>query len=185
MELATDRLLLRDFTPADIPAVMRYQRDPRYLRFYPESWADRSDETIAAFVQMLIDYRAATPRRKFQLAITLPGDDTPIGNVGIRRKDGNEWEADIGYELNPDHWKHGYATEAARAVVAFGFRELGLHRISAWCIADNLASVAVLERTGLRVEGRLREEGHFRGRWWDTLIWGLLESEWRASSGRR
>lgn len=67
-------------------------------------------------------------------------------------------------------------------MVALGFRELGLHRVWARCIAENRASVAVLERSGLRLEGRLRENGYFRGRWWDTLLWGLLESEWRAGA---
>ena len=56
-----------------------------------------------------------------------------------------------------------------------------MHRISSWCIADNTASARVLERLGLRQEGRLRENEHFKGRWWDTLLFGLLESEWRAA----
>jgi RimJ/RimL family protein N-acetyltransferase len=126
---------------------------------------------------MLIGYQAESPRRKFQLAVTLDG--TLIGNCGIRRKDGNESEADIGYELHPEHWGKGYATEAARAVVAFGFEELALHRVSAWCIADNTGSARVLEKAGLRLEGRLRENERFRGRWWDTLLYGMLRSEWR------
>ena len=96
------------------------------------------------------------------------------------RKPGNDWEADIGYELAPEYWVRGYATEAALAMVTFGFRELELHRISSWCIADNTASARVLERVGLRPEGRLRENEYFKGRWWDTLLFGLLESDWRA-----
>ena len=64
----------------------------------------------------------------------------------------------------------------------FGFQELKLHRISSWCIADNVASVRVLERLGMRMEGRLREERYFKKRWWDTLLYGLLEDEWRTGS---
>ena len=86
-----------------------------------------------------------------------------IGNCGIRRKPDNDWEADIGFELAPEYWGRGYATEAARAIVDFGFRELELHRISSWCIADNAASARVLERVGLRPEGRLRRNEYFRG----------------------
>ena len=83
------------------------------------------------------------PRRRWQLAITLSGDDTPIGSAGIRRKGHDlhgqpvnhqadrNFEADIGYELHADHWGHSYATDAARALVALGFDELGLQRISA------------------------------------------------------
>ena len=102
-----------------------------------------------------------------------------MGNCGLRRKDDNDWEGDLGYELHPEHWGRGYATEAAFALVNFGFQELGLNRISSWCIADNDASARVLERLGFRQEGRLRRHQHFKGRWWDTLLYALLRDEWK------
>ena len=179
MLIATARLVLREFVADDWSDVLAYQRDPRYLRFY--AWTDRTEAEVRDFVQMFLDQQAEQPRRKFQLAITLPESGRLIGNCGIRRKPENDWEADIGYELAPEHWGQGYATEAAMAIVDFGFRELELHRVSSWCIADNAASARVLERLGLRLEGRLRENEYFKGRWWDTLLYGLLESEWGAS----
>ena len=171
---------MREFVVEDWPDVLAYQRDPRYLRYY--AWTDRTEADAREFVQMFVDQQAEEPRRKFQLAIALPDDGQLIGNCGIRRKPENDWEADIGYELAPEHWGKGYATEAAQAMVEFGFRELGLHRISSWCIADNLASARVLEKVGLRLEGRMREHEYFKERWWDTLIYALLESEWNRSS---
>jgi RimJ/RimL family protein N-acetyltransferase len=177
MQITTERLLLREIEDDDWPAVLAYQRDPRYLRYY--AWTERTESDVRAFVSMLAALKNEEPRRKFQLAITLPGDGRLIGNCGIRRKPENDFEADIGYELDPAHWGNGYATEAARAVVAFGFRELGLHRVSSWCIADNVGSAHVLEKVGLRLEGRLRDNEHFKGRWWDTLHYGMLEEEWR------
>ena len=62
-------------------------------------------------------------------------------------------------------------------MVNFGFRELDLHRISSWCIADNTASARVLERLGFHQEGRLRQNEYFEGRWWDTLLYALLRDE--------
>jgi RimJ/RimL family protein N-acetyltransferase len=183
MRIATDRLVLREFITDDWPALLAYQRDPRYLRLYP--WTERTVAEVQALVQMFVDQRSEQPRRKFQLAITFPDGGQVIGNCGIRRKPENDWEADIGYELAPEYWGRGYATEAALAIVDFGFRELGLHRVSSWCIADNAASARVLERVGLRPEGRLRENEYFKGRWWDTLLYGLLESEWRTSATKR
>lgn len=177
MRIATERLALRDFTDADWPVVLAYQLDPRYLRYYP--WTDRTESEVRAFVQMQIDLQAKQPRREFQLAITLPNGGRLIGNCGLRRKPQNEWEADIGYELDPEYWGQGFTTEAARAMVDLGFREFKLHRISAWCIADNIASAHVLEKVGLRQEGRFRENEYFKGRWWDTLLFGLLEDEWK------
>jgi ribosomal-protein-alanine N-acetyltransferase len=183
MRITTDRLVLREFVIDDWPDILAYQRDPRYLRFY--SWSDRTETEVRAFLRMFVDEQSKQSRRRFQLAITLPDDGRLVGNCGIRRKLGNDWEADIGYELAPEFWGRGYATEAALALVDFGFRELGMHRISSWCIADNAASARVLEKVGLRLEGRLRENEYFKGRRWDTLLYGLLESEWRASAANR
>lgn len=178
MQLETDRLLLREFQPDDWPAVLAYQSDPRYLRFYP--WTGRTPDDVRAFVQMFVEAQQEQPRLKFQLAIVLNGEARPIGNCGIRRKTAGAREADLGYELAPEHWGQGYATEAARAMLAFGFDELKLHRIWAQCLAENRASARVLERLGMRQEGRLRENEWLKGRWRDTLLYGILEGEWRA-----
>jgi RimJ/RimL family protein N-acetyltransferase len=88
-------------------------------------------------------------------------------------------QGDIGYELSPKHWGRGYATEAARAIVRFGFTELKLYRIWSWCIADNVGLARVLEKVGMRLEGRLRDKEYLKGRWWDTLLYAILEHEWR------
>ena len=177
MRIVTDRLALREFLFDDWSTVLAYQNDSRYVRFYP--WTNRTETDARNFVQMFVDWQTEQPRRRFQLAIAFSDDSQVIGNCGIRCKSENDWEADIGYELAPEHWKRGYATEAAQAMVDFGFRELGLQRISSWCIADNVASARVLEKLGMHQEGRLRENEYFKGRWWDTLLYGMLKSEWR------
>ena len=195
MQLITRRLILRDLVPEDWPAVLAYQRDPRYLRFYP--WTDRTEAEAQEFVGRFLAWQQERPRRRFQLAITLPQDGAAgplIGNCGLRRKPPandpaagiagdiaeGDLAADIGYELAPDYWGQGYATEAARAMVNFGFQELGLQRLESWCIADNTASARVLERLGFRQEGRLRRNEYFKGRYWDTLLYGLLREEWQT-----
>lgn len=76
------------------------------------------------------------------------------------------------------YWGLGYASEAARAMLAFGFNEIELHRIWAQCNAENQASWRVLEKLGMRLEGRLRQDDFFKGRWWDDLIYAILENEW-------
>ena len=178
VEITTERLILREFVLDDWPAVLAYQQDPRYLEFYP--FITRTESDAKEFVQWFLDEQAESPRRRFQLAVVLQEIRELIGNVGIRRKPENEWEADIGYEIAPEHWRRGYATEAGAALIEHGFSEMGLHRISSWCIADNGASARVLQKLGLREEGRLRENEFFKNRWWDTLVFGLLKDEWRA-----
>jgi RimJ/RimL family protein N-acetyltransferase len=178
MELHTLRLLLREFVSADWPAVLAYQRDPRYLQFY--EWADRTPGDAQRFVQRFLDQQEELPRRKFQFALVLKETGHLIGNCGIRQASVEAQEADIGYELSPVYWGHGYATEATRAIVQFGFVELKVHRIWSWCIADNVASAHVLEKLGLNLEGRLREKEYFKGRWWDVLVYSILENEWHG-----
>ena len=180
MQITTERLILREFGADDWRAVLDYQRDPLYLRYYP--WENRDETAVRNFVDMFRDWQSEIPRRRFQLAIVHRESGGLIGNCGLRRKPENEWEADVGYELSPRYWGHGYATEAARAMVDFGFREVGLQRVSSWCIADNLASARVLERLGFRREGRLRRNEYFKGRWWDTLLYALLAEDWQTVS---
>ena len=110
-------------------------------------------------------------------------EDRLIGNCGIRKKTSNLWEADIGYEIATSFCGKGLATEAALALLKFGFDELGLHRISANCIADNLASARVLAKIGMQCEGRLRQNEWMKGRWWDTLVYGILADEWEIREG--
>lgn len=176
MEIRTARLVLRDFVADDLQAVLAYQSDPRYLRFYP--WESRTVSEVRAFIARFIGWQNEQPRTRFQLAITLDGK--LIGNCGVRITRREMREAEIGYELNPNFWRKGYATEAASAMRDFGFRELNLHRVSSWCIADNTASAHVLEKLGLHFEGRLREREFFKGRWWDELLYAQLEREWRG-----
>lgn len=108
-------------------------------------------------------------------------DGRLIGNSGIRVNDPEQREATIGYELDPRVWGHGFATEAAGAILAFGFERLDLHRVWAECVADNAASARVLEKLGLRREAHFRQHRWYRGRWWDTLVFAILAEEWQAA----
>jgi ribosomal-protein-alanine N-acetyltransferase len=178
MNLTTERLILRDFAESDWEAVWIYQQDPLYLRYY--EWTARTPEEVRAFIQMFLDHQKQNPRIKFQFAVTLNSTGQLIGNCGVRRNSPEAFEGDMGYELDPDHWGKGYATEAARAVLQFGFSNMGLHRISASCVADNTGSAHVLEKLGMQKEGRLRENEYYKGRSWDTLLYAILYEEWQA-----
>ncbi len=176
MELLTERLILREFVDSDWQAVLAYQRDPLYLRYYP--WTGRSPEDVRMFVSRFIIQQQTEPRTKFQLAVTLKSNGELVGNCGIRKDSTESNSADIGYEISPQRWGHGYATEAAKAILRFGFTQLNVHRVWATCIAENTASARVLEKLGMRLEGHLRENEHFKNRWWDTLIYAILAHEW-------
>ncbi len=176
MILTTERLLLREFEDNDWRAVLQYQSNPEYLRYY--HWSRRTEQDVRAFVRMFINWSEEQPRKKFQLAIILKEENRLIGNCGIRKQTDLAQIAEIGYELDPHYWGHGYATEAAYELVKFGFGQLALHRIWAYCIAENIASARVMERLGMTFEGRLRESEWMKGRWWDTRLYSILDREW-------
>ena len=176
--LRTERLLLREFEEEDWRAVQAYQSDPSYLRFNP--WSERTEEDVRAFVRLFLEAQDERPRRRFQLAIVLPEDGRLIGNCGVRINDRERREGNIGYELDPDYWGRGYATEAVRAILGFGFGELGLHRVWAECVAANVASARVLEKLGMRREGHLRENFWTSEGWADSFLYAILDHEWEA-----
>lgn len=179
MEITTDRLVLREFVSEDWRAVYAYQNDHRYLQVVDR--VPRTEAESRQFVEMFMSWVREAPREKFQFAVTLRETGELIGNCGIRRHDRHGWDADIGYEYSAAHWGKGYATEAARQVLTYGFRELGLHRISANCNAANAPSIHVLEKLGMRLEGTVREGDFSKGQWWDRLLWGILKSEWHET----
>ncbi len=185
MQIETQRLLLRDFTTDDVEALAACRTDERYWRYY-----ERVDDVEAGareHVGLFVGWQAEQPRTHFQLAIVLEQDGTLIGDCGLRRRPqlsfggATDLEADIGYELDPRYWGQGYATEAMRALVHYGFESLGLHRIWAFCLAANEPSWRLMERLGMRREGVLQQNVRLRGRWVDTYVYGLLHDAWRSN----
>ena len=168
MILLTDRLLLREFNENDWPTVLGYQSDQQYLRYY--HWTQRTADDVRIFVHNFIHQQSEEPRMKFQLAMILRSEDKLIGNAGIRVKNHVAREAEIGYELAPNYWGNGYATEAANTLLQFGFQKLMLHRVSSYCIADNKASARVLQKIGMKYEGTLRENEYIKGHCGYTII---------------
>jgi len=179
MYLITHRLTLRELVEHDWQAVLAYQSKPDYLRL--QTWEERTEQDVQAFIQQFITWQQEQPRTKFQFAITLSAKPQQlIGICGIRKETVDSQEADVGYEIDPSFWGHGYATETARKLLAFGFDELQLHRIWAWTLLDNVASSRVLEKLGMQREGQLRQNRWIKGRWRDSVIYGILRDEWAA-----
>lgn len=176
MELRTERLLLREFTSDDWPAVLDYQSDPLYLRY--STLTERTAEAVQAVIQLFMEAQEQKPRTKYQLAIILPETGQLIGIGSMRLAQAEATTGEIGYEFASVYWGKGYATEVAKALLKFGFTALGLHRIEASCNAENTGSVRVMEKIGMRREAHFRERAWFKGRWWDEFIYAVLKPEW-------
>lgn len=175
MLIASERLILREFTFEDWQPVLAYQSDSRYLQFC--EWENRKRKDIEAFIQMFLEQQQQLPRIKFQLAVILKSEHKLIGNCGIRKENSFSDEAELGYEISPSYWGKGYATEAASNILKFGFEDLKLYRIYSRCIAENIASKTVLQKIGMKFKRKLPKNEFFKNRYWDTLEFEILKDE--------
>ena len=175
--LKTERLILREFEESDWEAVHFYGSDLEVVRYMP--WRPNSVENTRKLIQRAIAHQRDDPRREYELAVTLRAGGGLIGGCGITMTSSQHRGAYIGYCFDKRVWGKGYATEAARAIVAFGFEHLGLRRIVATCDTENLASARVMEKIGMTREGRMREDMQIRGRRRDSFLYAILKHEWQ------
>lgn len=176
--LTGERVLLREFALGDWEAVHAYATLPEVYRFQP--WGPNTPEETRAYVGAILEASRAEPRVRYALAITLKAMGALIGVCELVVKNRRFRTGEIAYVLHPLHWGHGYATEAARLLLDFGFGPQGLHRIQATCDPRNAASAGVLRRLGMQREGRLRDTILIRDGWRDSDLYSVLEDEWRS-----
>ena len=181
LPLATDRLVLRAYRPADWRAVHRFNTKPAWYRYLPIE--PQTPATTKAFIRDCLEDENRSPRRRFILAVTLGQAGTVIGGIRIEIMSLANRTGSLGYTIDPAHWGRGYATEATRRLVAFGFDDLRLNRIEATCHPDNLGSVRVLEKLGMGREGYMRQHLRVRGRWLDGLLYSVLADEFDPLPG--
>lgn len=179
----TERLLLRDLMEADWQSVHSYASDPEVVRYM--NWGPNTEEETKGFIQRALAGQNEKPRRNYTVAIVVRNENELIGGCSICVSNVDNREGWIGYCLNRHFWGKGYATETANALVDFGFDKLSLHRIFATCDPANTASAHVLEKIGMKREGRIREHMWAKGKWRDSLLYAILEQERVRARGDR
>jgi len=179
MEITTERLVLREWTMDDFDEVHAYATDAEVVRYM--SFGPNTAEQTRAFLETSIAQAVAQPRTDFGLAVARREDGAFLGGAGLHLR--SPAKAELGYVYKRGAWGHGYATEAARAMLEFGFRDLGLYRIYALCVPANVGSANVMQKIGMRYEGCLRANLFARGEFMDTLSFAILRPEWLSSGG--
>ena len=174
--LTTERLVLRSLVPADAPAVHRLAGDRRvadttvniphpYEPGMAEAWIAGHEDEYARGAGVTF---AITDRKTGAL----------LGAVHLRLQPRFR-RAEMGYWIGVPYWNRGYATEAARAVLRFGFETVGLHRIFATHFTRNPASGRVMAKISMQREGVWREHLMRWDRFEDAVVYGILREEWR------
>lgn len=177
--LRTARLRLRPFTDADADALFALH-SAHVLRYWdspPWSERARADSFIAKCQQLADEGTGA------RVAIDRDFDGAFIGWCALTRWNPGYRSASLGYCLDDAAWGQGYATEAARALLAWAFDTLDLNRVQAETDTRNLASARVLEKLGFVREGTLREDCIVNGEVSDSWVFGLLRRDWRPPPG--
>jgi [ribosomal protein S5]-alanine N-acetyltransferase len=173
--IETERLLLRPFTSGDAPEVERMAGERRVSEMtlniphpYPRGLAA---DWIASHAP------AAAEGTFYSFAVEHKETGALLGAIAITPS-ARFRRAEIGYWLGMEHWNHGYTTEAARRIVAFGFAQLGLVRIQATCYPRNPASAKVMQKIGMTYEGLLRGYVYKDGIQEDIAMYAMLRSDW-------
>ena len=182
LPLTTDRLRLRSYRETDAEAHLPiYSREDVSRFLLQDPWTPEVAETEIA--KRLTRTGLETESRTLALVIeTADGLDSlegsrVIGDIALWLEDGSDEKAEIGWILDPAASGHGFATEAAIAVLNVAFDHYGLHRVYAQMDSRNTASANLARRIGMREEAHLRKDWWSKGEWTDTLIFGMLASD--------
>ncbi|MGG4166355.1 GNAT family protein [Rossellomorea vietnamensis] len=168
--------MLREFTTSDWIGVHTYASQEIVCQYQP--WGPNKEKDSQDFVNQAIKDSTLNPRTRFVFAII--HDEMVIGAGEFNIRDFTNKGGEIGYIVNPDYWGKGIATEVATLLIDFGFGELKLHRIYATCDPRNTGSSRVLEKVGMTKEGRIREDLLMKDGWRDSLLYSVLEHEWKS-----
>lgn len=178
--LETRRLGLRGFGVGDVEAVCALANDVDVARNTLNIPHPYHREDAEAWIS---SHPGQLERREsVTYAVTAPGGGVVVGAVGLILAL-EHGRAELGYWIGRPYWGLGYATEASRAVVAWGFRSLDLHRIHAGHFPHNPASGRVLRKLGMTHEGRVREHVRKGDEYLDLEQFGLLRTEWDPVAG--
>jgi RimJ/RimL family protein N-acetyltransferase len=177
VQIRTERLLLREFTRDDEKAYLGFQTDPRYTEFHGPEQATLDD--ARDLLQLFIAWSTEQPRQNYQLAIAdLRNPFQLLGSCGLRLKGRAVGTAEFGLELAAESWGHGYAAEAALALLGVGFRDLRIDEVRSESVSANGRVVALARRIGLVPIGSHPGPAWMSARGWHYAEWQLTREQW-------
>ncbi len=168
--IITDRLKLRKFKNGDEVAMYKnYVTDPNVTEYV--TWNPHKDiEETRGFVNRWVD---SYNEMVYRWAICLKDTDEVIGSIDIVRAMFGYTTVETGYVLSREYWNKGIMTEALKAVIEY-MKRVGVHRIQAKHVVENIGSGRVMEKAGMTKEGVMRESAYKNGEFQDLAIWAII-----------
>ncbi len=171
--LTTERLVLRQFTKADLPEIFKVRTDPRVSKFItrPDFKSMEDAEAYITKINNLVNNNESGI-----WGITMKGVDKIMGSICLWNIKKEDYRAEVGYEMRPEFWGQGIMNEAMKALIDYGFNTMKLHSIEATVNPDNAASIKVLERNKFVKEAHFKENYFHNGAFHDSAIYSLLNA---------
>jgi RimJ/RimL family protein N-acetyltransferase len=179
--METARLLLRPFLPSDLGALHAIHGDRENAR-----WLYNHARTLGGTRELLALKAAGGALRAegewLSAAVELRATGELVGDISLLWASVPHHQGELGFVFHCAHQGNGYATEAARPMLAFAFEVVGLHRVIGRLEPRNRGSARVLEKLGMRREAHLVENEWVKGEWQSELVFAMLAREWRDGS---
>ena len=177
--LETERMILRKLRMEDVPDVYAYASVPEvaeHVAWDTHTSIDDSKTFVSSVIEQYNNGLVST------WGIVEKQSGRVIGTCGFVYWNIDHARSEIGYAIGREYWGKGMMTEAARAMLEFGFRRMELNRIEARCEVPNIGSARVMEKIGMSYEGLLREQMFVKGRYRDLKMYSILRREWEGES---
>lgn len=177
--LTTQNLTLRLFTASDLEAINQLQSIPEVDKYNTLGIPKDLEETKKVMAPLL-KANQKEETEYYTFVIEQISDGQFVGLIALMLGAKKYKSAEVWFKLFPVFWGEGFATEALRKLIKFGFEDLGLHRIEAGCAVDNTASLKVMEKAGMKPEGRRRKTLPLKTGWSDNYEFAILETDKRS-----
>jgi RimJ/RimL family protein N-acetyltransferase len=175
--LQTERLILRQFDESDLTTFLAYLNDPLVARY--QTWDTYSEQRAQEVIEEQKSLVPGMPGNAFLFAVELRETAALAGHVVLTVFTTEPRQAEIGFTFAREYQGQGLAMEGAARVLEYAFKGLALHRVIAITDSENLKSVALLEKLGMRREGHFIQNIWFKGKWGDEYSYAILRDEWR------
>jgi [ribosomal protein S5]-alanine N-acetyltransferase len=181
MKLQTKRLILRPFQESDKADLVRQINNlhiAKWLLVVPHPYTMKDANW---WINHCDENEKEKPKKSYNLALTLKGEDRLIGAVGLAKVDREQGTGELGYWLAEDHWRNGYMSESVTRMIGYAFNTLKLRRLNIPAFAKNPASNGLAKSLGFSYEGCLKQAVVCKatGKIHDENLWGLLRKDWR------
>jgi ribosomal-protein-alanine N-acetyltransferase len=171
--IETPRLILRNFKIDDINFVFNHFNDSFVSQYLYDNEPPKSIDKAKEILDWCIDLDS----NHIRWCIILKENSSPIGTLGFHRYDNENNSAEIGYDLSNKYTNLGIMTEALKSILEYGHSQFNLHRVYASVAKENVASNKLLENNGFFLEGIIRDQYLFRGKYYDHNLWSHIQSE--------